>query len=48
LSKFDFECCPRLMHDVRYPSNDITWQQAQHQPVRVLKHNRIIDCQAKR
>jgi hypothetical protein len=36
------------MHDARDPRNDVTRQQAQNNPVRVVKHNRVIDRQAKR
>jgi hypothetical protein len=48
LRKLDFERCARLMHDVRDPSNDVTGQQAHNDPVRVVKHNRVIDGQVKR
>jgi hypothetical protein len=30
------------MRDARNPSNDVTRQQAQNDPDRVLKHNRVI------
>ncbi len=48
LRKLDFERCARLMHDARDANNDVTRQQAQNDPVRVVKHNRVIDRQAKR
>ena len=35
-SKLDFEGCARLMRDVRDSSNDVTRQQAQNEPVRVV------------
>ena len=47
LSKLDFERSPGLMQDVCDPSNDVTGQQAQNEPVRVLKHNSVIDHQVK-
>jgi hypothetical protein len=35
-SKLDFERCARLMRDVRDTGNDVTRQQAQNEPVRVV------------
>jgi hypothetical protein len=46
-SKLDFERCACLMRYVRDSGNDVTRQQAQNEPVRVLKNDRVIGRQAK-
>jgi hypothetical protein len=47
LSKLDFELCD-LMRYRRDPGKDVTRQQAQSEPVRVVKNDRLVDCQTKR
>ena len=47
-SKLDFERCARLMRYVRDTGNDVTRQQAQNEPVRVVKNDRVIGRQVKR
>ena len=47
-SKLDFERCARLMRDVRDTGNAVTRQQAQNEPIRVVKNDRIIGRQVKR
>ena len=46
-SKLDFERCARLVRDVRDTGNNVTRQQAQNEPVRVVKHDRVLGRQAK-
>jgi hypothetical protein len=45
LSKLDLELCD-LMRRRCHPGQDVTRQQAQSELVRVLKHDRVVDCQA--
>jgi hypothetical protein len=47
LSKLDFELCD-LMRFRCHPGQDVTGQQTQSEPVRVMKNNRVIDPQVKR
>ena len=48
LSKLDLELCARLIRHGRDPGDDVTRQQAQDEPVRVLKNDRVVDRQVKR
>jgi hypothetical protein len=47
-SDLDFELCACLMRHVRDPSKNVTRQEAHSEPVRDVKHDRVIDSQAKR
>ncbi len=47
LSKIDFELCD-LMRRKCDSGKDVTRQQAHSQPVRVVKNDRVVDCQVKR
>ncbi len=47
LSKVDFELC-HLMRYMCDPGKDVTGQQAQSELVRVVKNDRVVDCQVKR
>jgi hypothetical protein len=47
LSKVDFELCG-LMRYVCDSGKDVTRQQAQSELVRVVKNDRVVDCQAER
>jgi len=47
LSKVDFELCD-LMRQRCDSGKDVTRQQAQNELVRVVKNDRVIDCQVKR
>ena len=44
LSKLDFEVCD-LMRYRRHPDQDVTGQQTHSQLVRVVKHDRVVNCQ---
>ena len=46
LSKSDFELCDLMLH-VGHPGKHVTRQQTQSEPVRVLKNDRVVDCQTK-
>jgi hypothetical protein len=46
-SKLNFERCARLMRYGRDSGNDVTRQQAQNEPVRVVKNDRVIGRQVK-
>jgi hypothetical protein len=46
LSKLDLELCD-LMRYRCHPGQDVTRQQTQGELVRVMKNDRLIDCQAK-
>jgi hypothetical protein len=46
LSKLDLELCD-LMRYRRHPGQDVTRQQAQSELVRVMKNDRVVDCQVK-
>jgi hypothetical protein len=47
LRKLDFEPCCRVRF-MRDTGKYVTRQQAQSEPVRVVKDDRVVDCQAKR
>jgi hypothetical protein len=47
-SDLDFELCACLMRYMGDPSKNVTRQQAQSEPVRVLKNDPVIDPQVKR
>ena len=46
LSKLDFEVCD-LMRYRCHPGQDVTRQQTQSELVRVMKKDRVVDCQIK-
>jgi len=46
LSKRDFELCD-LMRYGCHPGQDVTRQQTQSELVRVMKNDRVVDCQVK-
>jgi hypothetical protein len=45
-SKLNFKLCAALMRYMRNSGNNVARQQAHHQPVRVLKNDCLISCQA--
>lgn len=45
LSELDFEPCD-LVRDRCHPGQNVTGQQTQSQPVRVMENDRVVDCQA--
>jgi len=45
LSKFDFELCDLVLWGCD-PGQDVTGQQPQCEPVRVVNNDRVVDCQA--
>ena len=45
-SKLDFELCD-LMRYRCHPGQDVTRQQTQSEPVRIMKNDRVVDCQVK-
>jgi hypothetical protein len=47
-SDLDFEICARLMRHMRDSSKNVTRQEANSQPVRVVKNDPVIDPQVKR
>ncbi|GAA2432233.1 hypothetical protein GCM10010405_13950 [Streptomyces macrosporus] len=47
LGKLDFELCD-LMRYGCHTGHDVTRQQTQSELVRVMKNDRVVDCQAKR
>jgi hypothetical protein len=46
LSKLDFELCDLMLY-MGHPGKHVTRQQTQSELVRVLKNDRVADCQAK-
>jgi hypothetical protein len=46
LSKFDFELCD-LMRYRCHPGQEVTREHPQSELVRVVKHDRVVDCQVK-
>jgi len=46
LSKLDFELCDLIRHSC-HPGQDVTRQQTHGQPVRVVKHDYVVNSQAK-
>jgi hypothetical protein len=46
LSKLEFERCDLLRYRC-HPGQDVTRQQTQGEPVRIMKNDRLIGCQAK-
>ena len=46
MSKLDFELCD-LMRYRCHPGKHVTWQQTQSDLVRVMKNDRVVDCQVK-
>jgi hypothetical protein len=46
LSKLDFEPCDLMRHRC-HPGQDVTRQQTQSELVRVMKNDRVVDCQVK-
>ncbi len=47
LSKLDFELRD-LLRDRCHPGKHVTGQQTEGEPVRVMKNDRVIDCQVER
>jgi len=47
LSKLDFELCNLMLYK-GHPGQHVTRQQTQSELVRVLEHDRVAGCQAKR
>ena len=47
-SDLDFELCARVVRRGRDPGNDVTRHQAQREPVRIVKNDRVIGPQSKR
>jgi hypothetical protein len=47
-SDLDFELCRRLTLHGRDPGNDVTRQQAEGEPIRVVENDRVIGPKAKR
>ena len=48
LRKLNLEFCTRLELHGRDPGDDIARHQPKHEPVRVLKNDRVVDSQVKR
>jgi len=46
LSKLDFELCDVVRYRC-HAGQDVTWQQAQRELVRVMKNDRVVDGQVK-
>jgi len=46
LSKFDLELCDLMRHRCN-PGQNVTGQQTQRELVRVMKNDRVVDCQVK-